>query len=67
MLVYYSLYIHTHLHYKCVVKTVNEDYIVLILKCLSGASLQLLAVCLLPTLFSIVAIPAKCKVTESTT
>ena len=42
-----------------------EDYKVLTLKCLSGNSLQVLAVCLLSTLFSI-AIPAKYKVTEST-
>ena len=48
------------------VKIVNEDYAVLTLKRHSGTSLQLLAACLLLTLFSI-AIRAKYKVTESTT
>ena len=67
MLVYYSLYLdtRTHLYYKYVVKIVNEDYIVM-LKHLCGASLQLLAACLLSNLF-ISAIPEKYKVTESTT
>ena len=51
---------------KYVIKIVYEDYTVLMLKHLSGDFFQVLAVCLLSTLFSI-AIPAKYKVTESTT
>ena len=47
-------------------KVVNKDYAVLMLKCLKGYSIQLLAACLLSTLLSI-AIPAKYKVTKSTT
>ena len=43
-----------------------ENYTVLTLKRHSGNSLQVLAVCLLPTLF-IIAIPAKYKITESMT
>ena len=39
---------------------------VLMLKCLSGDSLQVVAACLLSILFSI-AIPVKYEVTESTT
>ena len=49
-----------------VVKIVYEDYTVLMLKRHGGDALQVLAVCLLSTLLSI-AIPAKYKVTESTT
>ena len=37
---------YTHSHYKYVIKIVNEDYnTMLTLKCLGGASLQLLAAC----------------------
>ena len=44
----------------------NVDYTVLMLMHLSGDSLQVLAACLLSSLFSI-AIPAKYKVIENTT
>ena len=60
----YTIVIDTHTFtLKHVVKIVYED---LTLKCLGGDSLQVLAVCVLSTLLSI-AIPAKYKVTESTT
>ena len=45
---------------------VYEDFTMLTLKRLSGDPLQMLAVCLLSILLSI-AIPAKYKVTQSTT
>ena len=50
---YTIVYRYIHVHYRYVVKIVNKDYTVLMQKHLSGNALQLLATCLLSTLFSV--------------